>query len=151
MSTLVTTNIKHSGSATNNVILDSAGKLLSPNGAAFFGTVSSSGNGAIMERGSNANGDFTKYADGAVVFGLRKTESRTTTGTFTTNVTFPVALAVNMVTFGYLVACTNTTVPATASSISVSAVNSTTGCDVRIVRSNATNTSFYLSGYGRWY
>jgi hypothetical protein len=43
-----------------------SGKLLSPNGNAFFGTVSTSGNGAIMEYGSNANGYYIKYANGFV-------------------------------------------------------------------------------------
>jgi hypothetical protein len=43
------------------------GKLLSPNGSAFFGTVSNSDNGAIMEYGINANGQFIKYANGVVI------------------------------------------------------------------------------------
>ena len=47
--------------------IDSSGKLLSPNGAAFFGTVNNAGNGAIMESGSNANGRFVKYADGTMI------------------------------------------------------------------------------------
>jgi hypothetical protein len=47
--------------------IDSSGKLLSPDGSAFFGTVSNSGNGAIMERGSNANGDYVKFADGTLM------------------------------------------------------------------------------------
>jgi hypothetical protein len=47
--------------------IDSSGKLLSPDGSAFFGTVSDSGNGAIMERGSNANGEYVKYADGTLI------------------------------------------------------------------------------------
>jgi hypothetical protein len=52
--------------AWSSVIEDGSGTLLSPNGAAFFGTVSDSGNGAIMERGSNANGDFVRFADGTM-------------------------------------------------------------------------------------
>jgi hypothetical protein len=52
---------------TEGVRINSSGKLLSPNGAAFFGTVTNSGNGAIMEHGSNANGQFVKYADGTQV------------------------------------------------------------------------------------
>jgi hypothetical protein len=51
--------------------IDSDGKLLSPDGSAFFGTVSDSGNGAIMERGSNANGEFVKYADGTQICTFR--------------------------------------------------------------------------------
>jgi hypothetical protein len=58
--------------AWSSVIEDSSGKLLSPNGAAFFGTVTNSGNGAIMEHGSNANGQFVKYADGTQVCYLNR-------------------------------------------------------------------------------
>lgn len=48
--------------------IDSNGKLLSPGGSAFFGTVATgSTNGAIMERGSNANGEFIRFADGTQI------------------------------------------------------------------------------------
>jgi hypothetical protein len=57
---------------TEGVRINSSGKLLSPNGAAFFGTVTNSGNGAIMEHGSNANGQFVKYADGTQVCYLNR-------------------------------------------------------------------------------
>jgi hypothetical protein len=57
---------------TERARIDSSGKLLSPNGAAFFGTVTNSGNGAIMEHGSNANGQFVKYADGTQVCYLNR-------------------------------------------------------------------------------
>lgn len=40
------------------------GKLLSPNGSAFFGSVTNSGNGAIMERLSNSSGEYVRYANG---------------------------------------------------------------------------------------
>jgi hypothetical protein len=53
--------------------LDSSGKLLSPAGSAFVGTASSTGNGAIMESGSNANGYFVKYADGTMICILTQT------------------------------------------------------------------------------
>ena len=52
---------------SEKIRIDSAGKLLSPNGSAFVGTVSNSGNGAIIERGSNANGEYVKYADGTMI------------------------------------------------------------------------------------
>ena len=63
---------------------DEAGKLLSTgndNPAEVFkqsnilGTVSESGGaptGAIIERGSNANGEFVKYADGTMISTVRK-------------------------------------------------------------------------------
>jgi len=53
--------------------IDSSGTLLSPNGDAFVGTVSNSGNGAIIERGSNANGEFVKFADGTLICTINKT------------------------------------------------------------------------------
>jgi len=56
-----------SSTPTERMRIDNTGKLLSPNGAAFFGTVTDSGNGAIMERGSNANGEFVKFADGTMI------------------------------------------------------------------------------------
>ena len=48
--------------------IDASGTLLSPGGAAFVGTVATgSTNGAIIERGSNANGEYVKFADGTMI------------------------------------------------------------------------------------
>jgi hypothetical protein len=53
---------------TERMRIDSSGKLLSPGGAAFVGTVATgSTNGAIIERGSNANGEYVKFADGTMI------------------------------------------------------------------------------------
>jgi hypothetical protein len=55
------------GGGTEFLTINLAGKLLSPNGAAFVGTVSNSGSGAIIERGANANGRFIKFADRTMI------------------------------------------------------------------------------------
>jgi hypothetical protein len=56
------------GGATERMRITSAGKLLSPGGAAFVGTVATGSTlGAIIERGSNANGTFVRYADGTQI------------------------------------------------------------------------------------
>ncbi|MDX1538818.1 hypothetical protein [Arsukibacterium sp.] len=48
--------------------IDSSGKLTSANGAAFVGTVAQGGNqSAIIQRGSNANGGYVRFADGTQI------------------------------------------------------------------------------------
>jgi hypothetical protein len=108
--------------------------------------------GAIIEEGSNANGDFTKYADGTVIMSMRRTESRSASGTLTTNVTLPLTLSEDVATGrGSVTATVNSSVPQTATSISVNDTDSTTAIEVRILRSNATDTSFYVTLVGRWF
>lgn len=55
------------GAGTESIRISSTGKLLGSSGAAFVGTVSSTSLSSIIERGSNANGDYIKYADGTMV------------------------------------------------------------------------------------
>lgn len=48
--------------------LDGPGKLTSPGGSAFVGVCKSgTENGAIIERGSNANGEYVRFADGTQI------------------------------------------------------------------------------------
>ena len=47
--------------------IDSAGKILAAAGTNWVGTVSQNGQSSIIERGSNANGEFVKYADGTML------------------------------------------------------------------------------------
>ena len=48
--------------------IDSSGKLLSAGGSAFVGTVATgSTQGSIIERGSNSNGEYIKFADGTMI------------------------------------------------------------------------------------
>ena len=108
--------------------------------------------GAIIEEGSNANGNFTKYANGTVIMSMRRTESRSASGTLTTNVTLPLTLSEDVATGrGSVTATVNTSVPQNATSISVNDTDSTTAIEVRILRSNATDTSFYVTLVGRWF
>ena len=108
--------------------------------------------GAIIEEGSNANGDFTKYADGTVIMSMRRTESRSASGTLTTNVTLPLTLSEDVATGrGSVTATVNSATPQNATSISVNDTDSTTDIDVRINRSNSTSTNFYVILVGRWF
>jgi hypothetical protein len=43
------------------------GKILAAAGTNWVGTVSQNGQSSIIERGSNANGEFVKYADGTLI------------------------------------------------------------------------------------
>ena len=121
----------------------------------ILGAVSQSGGvptGAIIEEGSNANGNFTKYANGTVIMSMRRTESRSASGTLTTNVTLPLTLSEDVATGrGSVTATVNSATPQNATSISVNDTDSTTAIEVRILRSNATDTSFYVTLVGRWF
>jgi hypothetical protein len=43
------------------------GKILAATGGGWVGTVSQNGQSSIIERGSNANGEFVKFADGTMI------------------------------------------------------------------------------------
>jgi hypothetical protein len=47
--------------------IDSNGKILGATASNWVGTVSTSGLSSVVERGSNANGEFVKYADGTLI------------------------------------------------------------------------------------
>jgi hypothetical protein len=134
------------------------GVMLSWQGKSFYGTVSNSGNGAIMQQGTNANGRWVRYADGtqhAFMYGF---ETRTASGRNDTRLTLPatfVNASVSSSASGSssvysAVAVIHSSVPETATSISVDAAT-TTSLEVRIVRSNSTNTAFNVIVIGRWY
>ena len=139
-------------SNTQAVIPQSVGALYGKGNV--LGTVSQSGGvptGAIMESGSNANGDFVLYADGSVFMGIRGRESRSSSGTNATTVLYPTTLAVGVTDFGSAVATLNTGVPETVTNISLISSNEVDQIEVRIARSNSTDSAFYVSVYGRWY
>ena len=72
-------------------------------GAVAKGTVTESGGtptGAILERGSNANGEYTKYADGALICNIQDISSDSSAGV---TWTFPHAFVT-----GYTPACIGT-------------------------------------------
>jgi hypothetical protein len=47
--------------------INAEGKILASAGTNWVGTVSQSGQSSVIERGSNANGEFVKYADGTLI------------------------------------------------------------------------------------
>ena len=47
--------------------IDSAGKILAATGGGWVGTVSQSGSSSVIERGSNVNGEFVRFADGTQI------------------------------------------------------------------------------------
>ena len=111
--------------------------------------------GAVIESGSNANGTFIKFPDGTMICNLQALESRSATGVLATAVTFPATFADVLIpswnnTSVSVIATMISTVPATATTITVSNIT-TTGCTVYINRSTTTSTAFSLICYGRWY
>jgi hypothetical protein len=79
---------------TERMRIDSAGKILAAAGTNWVGTVSQNGLSSIIERGSNANGEFVKYADGTMI-ALRTglTLSCTASVLLQANLAFPVSFA----------------------------------------------------------
>ncbi len=64
----------------------------------LVGTVSQSGGkptGAVIERGSNANGEYTRFADGTQICTARRTVTYATGQAMTTTWTFPASFASN--------------------------------------------------------
>jgi hypothetical protein len=123
----------------------------------IVGTVSESSGvptGAIIEQGNNANGRFVKYADGTMICYASGLESRSASGSLATAVTLPATFinqSLNTANQIYAPFVTlNTAVPETATSSSASTLT-TTSLNVRIVRSNATNTQFSVMVVGRWF
>jgi adhesin HecA-like repeat protein len=52
---------------TERMRITAGGKILAAAGTNWVGTVSQNGLSSVIERGSNANGDFIKYADGTLI------------------------------------------------------------------------------------
>lgn len=122
--------------------------------ADMVGTVSQSGGvptGAIIENGSNSNGDYTKFADGTLIVSMRGTENRSSSGVNTTTLTYPHVFSEDISDTGSVDATLNTSVPETATNISVSGTYSRTTIDILIDRSSTTNSAFYITVTGRWY
>jgi hypothetical protein len=135
--------------ASERMRIDSAGKLLSPGGAAFVGTVATGAtNGAIIQRGSNANGDFVRYADGTMICTNVITESRSATGVVQTNWTMP-STFVNVL--DYVPAAH----PATSRPDLVIGTTplraSSSVVEVYVNRTTTTSTTVYVSAIGKWF
>jgi len=140
------------------------------NGAKVFtqnniiGNVSESSNvptGAIIESGSNANGEFVKYADGTQIVYMYSKEIRTAAGRTDTDLTLPSAFIdaqigpqVNTGASAPYVATATlwSNQPENATNISVATTNYTlTTLQIRTVRSNSTDSAFFIVCTGRWY
>lgn len=112
--------------------------------------------GAILESGSNEHGIYIKFSDGTLIQYMNRTETRTTSGTNTTLMTFPMpfvsSFAVpprNLASYAAF-ATMQTTVPNTATNITTSNPTDST-IEVRIQRSDSVSTVFFLICIGRWY
>jgi hypothetical protein len=132
---------------SERVRIDSSGKLLSPNGAAFYGTVNNAGNGAIMESGSNANGGFVKYADGTMICTNQHSAGNATTITTFGTFSFPATYSSDPV---LSFSCRASTAGSPAPYIFFNTVPSTTEYFPE-VRDSGTFTRFYMTAVGRWY
>jgi hypothetical protein len=130
------------------VRITSAGKILAGAGTNWVGTVSQSGQSSIIERGSNANGEFVKFADGTMICTHAITETRTATGIVQTNWTMPASFvsvldyvpSVHPATSRPDLVVGTTPLRASASLV-----------EVYVNRTNTTNTTVYVQAVGRWY
>jgi len=52
---------------TERLRIESAGKIKAATGGGWVGTVSQNGLSSVIERGSNVNGEFVKFADGTMI------------------------------------------------------------------------------------
>jgi hypothetical protein len=155
MSTLVVNNLVP---ATGNVQITGQDAYHRGN---IVGTVSETGGvptGAVLETGSNANGNFVKYADGTMIAIMRGGETRGATGALTTSITLPASF-VNIALTGssgsvtnqyFAAVCPVSTAPGAVLSHMVASYTAT-GLDVHIDRNTTTNTGFNVIVVGRWY
>jgi len=134
----------------NNITNFSASDIFFNRGN-ILGTVTQSSGvptGAIIERGSNANGEFIKYADGTMICTGSIIESRSATGVLQTNWTIPAAFI--SVTDYTPAAVPSTTRPDIVIGVGVIR-NSSTVVEVYADRTNSTNTTLQVSAIGLWY
>ena len=61
------TDFKFNINSTERMRINNVGKILAAAGTHWTGTVSQNGTSSIIEQGSNANGEFVKYADGTQI------------------------------------------------------------------------------------
>lgn len=119
----------------------------------LLGTVSQAAGiptGAIIERGSNANGEYTKFADGTMictVSGLNTSASTDTTWTFPATFSYPANPGRPVVS-----GATATTV-ATGAYLAVGGIASGTGVNVNALTAPGTRVAVVvnLMAIGRWF
>ena len=69
------TDFKFNINSTERMRINNVGKILAAAGTHWTGTVSQNGTSSIIEQGSNANGEFVKYADGTMICWQRDTNA----------------------------------------------------------------------------
>jgi len=135
------------GALTENV--DMSNVVFPPLGNSAVGTVSQSSGtptGDIIERGSNANGEYVKYADGTMIC----TRNDTHDATVTTSATFDYPSPFNgipMVAMGH----NNGTSSITADSVNTVVQRLSTGWRVRTSSAGSNSILISLIAIGRWY
>ena len=107
--------------------------------------------GAVIETGSNANGNYTRFADGTqICWGsvtITPVANTPTAQAWTFPAAFSSAAAANLA----ILPAQNSTVPG-SSVVEVSFSNqTTTGCDIFIYRTNTTSTGVRAMAIGRWF
>jgi hypothetical protein len=128
--------------------LSSIEAMLTARGVGTVSEVNGVPTGAMVEHGSNANGTYTKFADGTAIIRMNGAENRSVTGIFSTTVSTPIAMVGTWRGSLTISATENTAGNVTWMALDAYAENSVA---VRIVRSTTGNTSFAIVGYGRWY
>jgi len=128
--------------------------------ANILGTVSQTGGvptGAIIERGSNANGSFVKYADGTLICNVRIAITPVANTPTTGTATLPAAFVAgydgdSATTSGYTaVATSHASVAALTRGALVEAASTATAVSINILRSNTTVTNNSVMCIGRWF
>jgi hypothetical protein len=138
-----------------SIVLDGTNGITTLDGEVYaegniLGTVAQTGGvptGAIIENGSNANGEFVKYADGTMictgVVNIIPVANTPTNGTFT----FPATFSANPLS----VAATYSNAAAITRPATITGTLSTTSVDISIIRSNTTATDNNVVSIGRWF
>jgi hypothetical protein len=151
-----TFTIASPNSNTNRTLTlpDTSGEVF--NQGNILGTVSQSSGvptGAIIERGSNANGEFVKYADGTLICTMDASYSNITTAagnifrSATTTQTLPVAVATGTVSYTWVFDGGGTTIWGTARGTGTSAVDFTMFTSSSLSGARTAR----IGAVGRWY
>ncbi|MFZ1469981.1 MAG: DUF2793 domain-containing protein [Paracoccaceae bacterium] len=116
------------------------------------GTASQTGGtptGALIERGTNANGDYVRFADGTQMcwgqIGITPVANVATSGPWT----FPASFLSGSTPS--IVLSANSSVPGTTLQQISFTSPTTTGCEAVIYRTNSTTTQLRLLAIGRWF
>lgn len=136
------------GTATFTNLVRGTSQVYSRNN--IVGTVSQSSGtptGEIIEQGSNANGDYVKYADGTMLC-WRQSTTTPVAGSITASIhNWPATFSANPIAVG---TPESTVYGTTLTALTVLNAD-TTQYTQRVLRSNTTNTIGNVIGIGRWF